>query len=208
MEEDNLVYLLDNKIYINLTNKCTNDCIFCIRSIKDDVQGKNLWLKNEDFTSLDVIEQLQKYIQDGSEVVFCGYGEPTLKLDILKEVAAFAKDNYNDVKVRLNTNGHANFVHKRNIAPELVGLVDEVSVSLNSSNDLQYKELSQPKIQCPNPIGVVSEFIMLCSQAGIKTTASVVTGYKNHEIDLEACEKIAKGSGAELKVREWLDSGY
>lgn len=139
MEEDNLVYLLDGKIYINLTNKCTNACIFCIRSLKEDVCGKNLWLKNEDIISLDVINQLKPLIKNDMEVIFCGYGEPTLKLDILKEVAQFVKDNYKNVKIRLNTNGHANFVYKRDITPELVGLIDEISVSLNASTEELYK---------------------------------------------------------------------
>ena len=94
MAEDNLVYLLDGKIYINLTNRCTNDCIFCIRSLKDDVQGKNLWLKSEDFTAEDVVRQLKTILKNQKEVVFCGYGEPTLKLEILKKVAKFIKAHH------------------------------------------------------------------------------------------------------------------
>src|SRR5574344_1573586 len=118
-EEQNLAYLLDGKIYINLTNKCTANCVFCIKSLKDDVCGANLFLKNEKFDAQDVINQLKKLVKNEREIIFCGYGEPTLKLEILKEVAKFIKKSYNNVKIRINTNGHANCVYKRNIIPEL-----------------------------------------------------------------------------------------
>jgi len=204
----NLVYTLDGKIYINLTNKCTNECIFCIRTLKDDVQGKNLWLQSEDFTSIDVIDQLKPLLKNGEEVIFCGYGEPTLKLEVLKEVAKFVKDNYQGTKVRLNTNGHANFVYKRDVTKELVGLVDEISVSLNAPTEELYKELTQPNLVCEKPLAEVEDFIKKSVESGIKTVASVVDGYKNHKIDLIACGKITKDLGAEFRVREWLDEGY
>ena len=141
-----LVYSLEDKIYINLTNRCTNDCIFCLRKDKDDVCGQKLWLDSEEFTSEDVIKQLKNF-EIPKEIVFCGYGEPLLKLDILKEVAKYIKDNYPNTKIRINTNGHANYVYKRNIVPELVGLIDEISVSLNGSTSEEYDELSQPKFK-------------------------------------------------------------
>lgn len=208
MEEQNLVYLLDGKIYINLTNKCTNECIFCIRSLKDDVCGTNLWLKNDIVTAKEVINQLKALKKDEKDIVFCGYGEPTLKLEILKEIARFIKDNYKDVKIRLNTNGHANFIYKRNIIPELVGLVDEISVSLNAPSEELYQELTQPNLACENVLAEVKDFIKKSVEAGIETTASVVSGYKDYDINLEMCEKIAKDLGAKFRVREWLERGY
>lgn len=208
MEEQNLVYLLEGKIYINLTNKCTNECIFCIRSLKDDVCGTNLWLKNDTVTVEEVIKQLKALKKDEKEIIFCGYGEPTLKLEILKEVAKFIKDNYKDVKIRLNTNGHANFIYKRNIIPELVGLIDEISVSLNAPSEELYQELTQPNLICENVLAEVKDFIKKSVEAGIETTASVVSGYKDYDINLEACEKIAKDLGAKFRVREWLERGY
>ena len=89
-----LVYLLDNKIYINLTNRCTNNCIFCLRNDRDDVCGQKLWLDSEDFEADDVIKQFENVLQKAgssfkNEAVFCGYGEPMLKLDILKKVAEY-----------------------------------------------------------------------------------------------------------------------
>lgn len=207
-EEQNLVYLLGEKIYINLTNKCTNECVFCIRTLKDDVCGANLWLKNDSVTTEEVIKQLQLLKKDEKEIVFCGYGEPTLKLDILKEVAKYIKENYKDVKIRLNTNGHANFIYKRNIIPELVGLIDSISVSLNASDEELYRELTQPNLACENVLEEVKDFIRKSVEAGIETTASVVSGYKDYDINIKECERIALEAGAKFRVREWLEQGY
>lgn len=200
-----LVYSLENKIYINLTNRCTNDCIFCLRHDKDDVCGQELWLESEDFTADDVISQLKNF-ELSKEVVFCGYGEPMLKFEILKQVAKYIKDNYKDIKIRINTNGHANYVYKRNVVKELVGLVDEISVSLNASTSAEYDELSQPKFE--NAYEEVKKFIKACVESGIKTDTSIVDGYKNRRLDVEKCRAISKDLGAELRVREWIPNGY
>lgn len=200
-----LVYKLENKIYINLTNRCTNDCIFCLRNDKDDVCGQTLWLDSEDFTSEDVIEQLKTF-ELSSEVIFCGYGEPLLKFEVLRQVARYIKENYPDVKIRINTNGHANFIYKKNVVPELVGLIDEISVSLNAATGDEYDELSQPKFK--NAYDEVKKFIKCCSESGIQTVASVVDGYKGRRLDVEKCREIAAELGAELRVREWIQNGY
>ena len=212
-----LVYLLDGKIYINLTNKCTNDCIFCLRKDKDDVVGQTLWLDDENSTAQDVIEQFEKIMppfvrevsrSDGgfNEIIFCGYGEPMLKFDVLKDVAKYIKENYPNTKIRVNTNGHANFVYKRNVVPELKGLVDEFSVSLNGTTKEEYNELSQPKFD--EAYEEVKKFIKACSDENISVVASVVEGYKGRHLNLEECEKIANSLGAKLRVREWIQNGY
>lgn len=209
-----LVYTLDRKIYINLTNRCTNDCIFCLRNDKADVVGQTLWLDSENFGVNDVIKQyneiLRKAQNDGvkytNEVIFCGYGEPMLKLEILKEVAKYIKEKYPNTKIRVNTNGHANFVYKRNVVPELKGLVDEFSVSLNGKDSEEYRELSQPKFE--RAYDEVKKFIKACSDAEIVVIASVVEGYKGRHLDLDACEEISKSLGAKFRVREWIQNGY
>lgn len=200
-----LVYELDKKIYINLTNRCTNECIFCLRQDKDDVCGQELWLDSEDFTSEDVIEQLKKF-NLSSEVIFCGYGEPMLKFEVLRQVANYIKETYPKIKIRVNTNGHANFIYKKNVVPELVGLVDEFSVSLNASNSEEYDELSQPKFE--NAYEEVKKFIKCSADAGIETVASIVDGYKGRRLDVEKCREIAESLGAKLRVREWIVNGY
>ena len=209
-----LVYLLDGKIYINLTNRCTNDCIFCLRKDKSDVKGQELWLDSENFTAKDVIEQFEDIIKKHftlhssqfTETIFCGYGEPMMKLEVLKEVAKYIKDNYPKTKIRVNTNGHANFVYKKNVVPELKGLVDEFSVSLNGATKEEYNELSQPKF--PEAYDEKKKFIKACSEEGISVIASVVEGYKGRHLDLEKCEKIANDLGAKFRVREWIVNGY
>ena len=200
-----LVYELDKKIYINLTNRCTNECIFCLRQDKDDVCGQELWLDSEDFTSEDVIEQLKKFSLS-SEVIFCGYGEPMLKFEVLRQVAKYIKETYPEIKIRVNTNGHANFIYKKNVVPELVGWVDEFSVSLNASNSEEYDELSQPKFE--NAYEEVKKFIKCSADAGIETVASIVDGYKGRRLDVEKCREIAESLGAKLRVREWIVNGY
>ena len=200
-----LVYSLEGKTYINLTNRCTNNCIFCLRQDKNDVCGQDMWLDNEDFSAQDVISQLKNFDISG-EVIFCGYGEPLLKLEILKEVAKYIKQKSPNTKIRINTNGHANYVYKRNIIPELKGLIDKISVSLNASTSEEYNELSQPKFE--NAYDEVKKFIKCCSQAGIQTDASIVDGYKGRRLDIEKCRKIANDLGANLRVREWIVNGY
>ncbi len=209
-----LVYLLDGKIYINLTNRCTNDCIFCLRKDKDDVVGQTLWLDDENSTADDVIKQfelkrnelLTTHNLPFKEVIFCGYGEPMLKFDVMKQVAKYIKDKYPETKIRVNTNGHANYVYKKNVVPECKGLIDEFSVSLNGSTKEEYDELSQPKFD--EAYEEMKKFIKACSDEGISVVASVVEGYKGRHLDLEKCEEIAKSLGAKFRVREWIKNGY
>jgi len=207
---ETLVYTLDGKVYINLTNRCTNSCVFCLRNDKSDVCGQEMWLDSEDITPCDVINQLEKVFrtlpQTSHEITFCGYGEPLLKLDILKEVAKYIKEKYPEMKVRINTNGHANYVYKRNIVPELAGLVDVISVSLNGADEKEYNELSQPKFE--GAYEEVKKFIKECAGAGIKTFASIVDGYKGRRLDTGRCKRIAQELGAELRIREWIPNGY
>lgn len=207
MSDNNLVYILDGKIYINLTNMCTNDCIFCLRRDKDDVCGQDMWLKSEKITSEDVIEQLNKYEDKIAKgITFCGYGEPTMKFEVLKQVAEYIKQNYPDTFIKVNTNGHGNVINKKDILPELKGLVDEFSISLNAQNSDLYKELSQPKID--NAYESMKDFAKKAYENGFKTTLSVVSGYKDYDVDLALCEKIAKDLHASFRNREWIENGY
>jgi TatD DNase family protein len=202
-------YYLGDTMYINLTNLCTNKCKFCIRSAGDTVGGVNLILDNEKFTAADVITELERTFEDRCrEIVFCGYGEPLIKLDIVKSVAAFIKDNYPNVPVRINTNGHANLIHKKNIVPELGGIIDKISISLNAQDAELYNRLCSPSLEKDKAYEAVKEFIRLCAQNGIETTASVVSGFEDFDVDVEECGRIAASLGAKLRVREWLPQGY
>jgi len=205
---DTYAYILDNNMYINLTNLCTNDCIFCIRSLNDKVAGSDLNLSSEKINIIDVLAQIkEKMTPEIKEIVFCGYGEPLIKLDLIKQVAEFTKQNYPTLPTRINTNGQANVIHKKNVVEELKGLIDKVSISLNSDNAKQYQELSKSKFG-ESIFEEVKTFAKLCQEAGIETSLSIVTGYKNNVINVENCEKIASDLGVKLRVREWLDEGY
>lgn len=207
MTDYNLVYLLDCKVYINLTNSCTNDCVFCIRSIKDDVVGANLFLNTENVKAEDVIAQLEAMKNKlSSEIIFCGYGEPMLKLDVLKQVAKYIKEKYPNTVLRVNTNGHANLVYKRNVLPELKGLIDKFSISLNGENEEIYNELSQPHVK--GAYEAVKDFIKEAVKQGFDTTATIVTGYKNYKVDMPKCIEITKDLGAKFRERPWIENGY
>ena len=206
-----LVYTIDNNpspetVYINLTNACTNSCVFCLRSQKDDVCGSEMW-HDDNYTLEDIIKQFEEYKPTPKQVVFCGYGEPFLKKDMMKKFALYIRENYPEIIIRVNTNGHANAIYQTNVAEEFKGLLDEASVSLNSDNPKEYDEICQPKI-----VGAyeeVKKFIKACNDAGIKTVASVVTGFDNeHNINVRNCEKIAHELGAEFRNREFIKNGY
>lgn len=132
-----ITYTLKNSLYINLTIRCNADCVFCDRKGEAVIKGANLRIEREP-TAPEVIHEIgdpKKY----DEIVFCGFGEPTIRLEELKDVARWVKSNGG--KTRLNTDGHGNVINKRNIVPELAGLIDAVSISLNSTDPKQYGEL-------------------------------------------------------------------
>lgn len=132
-------YQIGKALYVNVTNRCNASCVFCDREGYASVAGYNLRMSKSQEPSAEVyikeIGDPKKY----SEVVFCGFGEPTIRLDIIKEVAKYVKENGG--RTRLNTNGHGNFINKRNILPELKGLIDSISISLNSADPDQYAKL-------------------------------------------------------------------
>ncbi len=207
MEEYNLVYLLEGKVYINLTNSCTNNCVFCIRDIKDDVVGANLFLNTENVKPEDVISQLEEMKDKlSSEIVFCGYGEPMLKLEVIKQVAKYIKEKYPNTVLRINTNGHANLVYKRNVLPELKGLIDKFSVSLNGENEDVYNRISQPNLD--GAYESVKDFIRESVKEGFDTTATIVTNYKGYDVDMQECIEITTELGAKFRERPWIENGY
>ncbi len=145
-------YPLKRSLYINLTNRCDADCIFCDRKGEAMVKGHNLKITREPEAE-EVIAEIGDPLRY-EEVVFCGYGEPTIRLEALKQVARFVKDRGG--RTRLNTDGHGNIINKRNIVPELAGLVDSVSISLNSTDPQQYGALM--RIDGPKNFAAMVEF--------------------------------------------------
>lgn len=192
------VYKLGDAYYINLTNACTNDCAFCLRNEYCGVGGYDLQLSREPMAA-DIIAEFEK-LPDARKAVFCGLGEPTMRLDVLLAVARYLKQR--GVRVRLNTNGQGSAFAGEDIAPKLKGLVDAVSISLNASNAAEYDRL------CRSAYGEAAyahllDFAKSCVREGIETVLSVVDLIAAD--DIEKCRTIAKQVGAKLRVRNYIE---
>ncbi len=142
----NIVYQVKNALYVNLTNRCPCSCRFCLRQKAPGVYGSDsLWLEREP-TAQEVIATLEKWELDKfPEVVFCGYGEPTERLDTLLEVGKWLKANHLALPIRVNTNGLADLIAGRATAASFAGIVDKLSISLNTPDAKEYLELCRPK---------------------------------------------------------------
>jgi len=194
-----IAYAIRDSLYLNITNLCSNACTFCVRNSTDFVKGHNLRLDHEP-SYQEVIDSL-KNSDTYREVVFCGYGEPTMRLDLLKSVARYLKER--GATVRLNTNGQGNLIHKRNIVPDLVGLIDVVSISLNVDNSEKYDRFCRPRF-ARDAFAQVIAFARECKKLLPRT---ILTVLDMPEVDLKECEKIAKDLGAELRIRHYDSVG-
>lgn len=193
---NNYVYALGKKLYINLTNRCSNSCDFCIRHGRDGMSGTPLWITEEP-TAEDVLEQLPQNLDDfDEEVVFCGFGEPTYNLETLDEVASYL--HCVDKTTRINTNGQANLIHGRDVSDVIVTSCDVINVSLNECTAEKYQK------HCKSVFGTAAfdallEFAKLCKQRGGNVVFSVVDSIG--EADVAACQRLADKLHIPLRVR-------
>ncbi len=187
-----IAYPIRDSLYLNITNRCTSKCVFCVRFTTDFVKGHNLRLAHE-----PSVEELRDAIGDPlryKEIVFCGYGEPLLRLDAVKSIAAWVKQQGG--RVRVNTNGHGNLIHKRNILPELKGLVDAVSVSLDAQDEKTYGQVCKPVFE--NAFQEVINFIREAKLCIPEVQATVVAA---EGVDIDKCRELADELGVKLRVR-------
>ena len=192
-EEGEIAYRIRESLYLNVTNRCTNRCTFCIKFHSDFVKGYNLRLSHEPSE-----EELKNAIGDPShykEIVFCGYGEPTLRLDLIKNVAAWIKEKGGNV--RINTNGQGNLIHGRNILPELVGIVDNISISLDAQDEETYNRICNPAYK--NAFPEILDFIKEARKYIPEVNVTVVTA---EGVDIEKCGKIAADLGVGFRIRK------
>lgn len=198
-----ILYKVHNNLYINLTNRCPYSCTFCLRQKMDKVgESDTLWLIREP-TAEEVIEEFKKWDVDGfHEIVFCGFGEPTEAFDVLKKVAEFIKSKYNK-PIRLNTNGVGNLINKRNIAPELKGLIDTVSISLNNPDPEEYAKLVRSKYGVKSFQEMI-DFAKECKKYVPNVVMSTVDTTISHEEE-KKCKEICDKIGAEYRIRPWED---
>ncbi|MCK4952471.1 TatD family nuclease-associated radical SAM protein [Candidatus Bathyarchaeota archaeon] len=190
-----IVYWSEDNLYLNITNRCSNNCYFCFRNFISGVWGFNLKLRKEP-TPNEIIKNLQRVINQRhwKEVIFCGFGEPTERLDCLLDVTKWIK-NYHKSLVRLNTNGQAYLLNPgRSVINELeeTGL-DKVSISLNAHNKEVYNKISNPKFEntFESVLGFIEE-----SKRNLDTEITVVT---IPEADIKKIKKIV---GEEVKFRK------
>lgn len=198
-----ILYKVHNNLYVNLTNKCPCACTFCLRQTTDHVgESGRLWLDKEP-TFEEVREEFSKFnMDDYDELVFCGFGEPTEALPVLLKTAEYVKKTYGK-RIRLNTNGLGNLVNGENIAPKLKGLVDVVSISLNTPNAKRYHELVRSKFG-EISFDAMIEFARECTKYVPRVVMSTVDTTISKEEEAE-CQRICDDIGAEYRIRPWED---
>lgn len=191
------VYELDGNLYINLTNKCSNACTFCVRNGHDGYFGNKLWLDSEP-TAEQVLEAID-YNKKYGQAVFCGFGEPTYRTDVMAEVAAALKAR--GFNTRLNTNGQGNLINGRDITAELAGKIDVVNVSLNAGNPAEYQRLCMSKYG-EQAFFELLDFAQKCRDRGIDTRLSIVDIIGKEQID--ECKRLAESYALKLRIREYI----
>ena len=196
------VYWLDDKLYLNITNKCSNECIFCFRRFKCGVGDFTLKLSAEpsfEQIAAEVKEAMRR--KAWREVVFCGFGEPTERLDLLLEVARWIRKNHGkSLVIRVNTNGHGYAINSgRDVAAELRAAgVDRVSVSLNAGDEETYNEVCKP-----NFAGAYAAVLEFIDKA--KPVLDVeVTAVTTPEVDVHKVEALAKQMGVKFRLRQCI----
>lgn len=196
-----ITYELDNSLYINITNKCPNACEFCIRTEGDSIGGNDsLWLDREPSVK-EICDDIDKRdLSKYPEIVFCGFGEPTCRLEDLLEVARHIRSK-SDIKIRINTNGLSDLINKRATVREMAGLIDCVSVSLNASDAKSYDDV------CHSEFGLKAFDAMLDftkSAVGVipEVVMTVVDTISKEEI--EKSREICSSVGAKFRIREFI----
>ncbi len=194
-----ILYRYGNTYYINMTNRCPCRCVFCVRNSTPRLgDADSLWLDHEP-TVDEIIEAIRKVdISSSREIVFCGYGEPTERFDDLKECARRIKEEFGK-PVRLDTNGLGNLINGRDIVPEMEGLIDSVSISLNAPNEEEYLEVTKSRFG-PGSYEAVLDFIKECRQRINGVTVSVVGGSISPESE-EECSRMARQMNVAFRVR-------
>lgn len=199
--KSSVVYWLGDNLYINVTNQCSNNCYFCFRNYRDGINKFNLKLTQEP-TVQEIIANVKDVInrKQWKEIVFCGFGEPLMRLDTVLEVTRWLKQYHPATTVRVDTNGQAQLFYKdRDIVAELKKAgVDRVSVSLNAPNQQLYEQICKPKLD--NAYNAVLDFIR-AAKAGLWTEVTAVT---IPEVDFAEMEQIVSELGVKFRKRDYV----
>jgi len=198
-----ILYEYHHNLYVNLTNRCPCTCTFCLRQNCDGVgESGSLWLEQEPSVEQVKAEFAKFPVEQYDEIVFCGFGEPTVRIAELLEVAGYVKSRYQK-KIRVNTNGLGNLIHGRDITPEFKGKVDKISISLNTPNAKRFEELTQSIFGkkafdgLMEFAGKVKEYV---PEVVMTTVATTLT-----EEEEKQCGEICKRLGVRYRIRPWED---
>ena len=196
-----LSYEIGDKLYLNITNKCPCNCTFCIRNNGDGAYGSDpLWLEHQP-TAEEVIENLKtRNLDSYKEIIFCGYGEPTTELEILKETAKYIR-SVSKTPIRLNTNGLGDLINKRDISADFKGLIDTISISLNASDEKAYDEVTRPSFKGVNCFEEMLSFAQRVEKYVPNVMLTVVDIIGEEEI--KKSQAVADRVGIKLRVREY-----
>jgi TatD DNase family protein len=202
------------KLYLNATNRCTNRCSFCVRYGTGGLGGAILWGQGAaDEPDLDLLQDAVRAkgsFEEFREFIWCGYGEPTFRLDLMQEAAQWLQSA--GAKIRLNTNGHACLIHGRDVLAELAPAVDEVSISLNAPNCQRYVDLCRPDLDFLADSGraalppelfweAMLDFLSRAPVYFEKVQASVV-GFALTREEVQSCRLLARSLGTKnFRVR-------
>ncbi len=199
-----VLYPLEDGLYVNVTNHCPCACTFCIRQNGDSVKDSgSLWFEGEEPEAADIIAAFDSFdMSHFKEVVFCGYGEPLERLDVVAEVARYVRQKIG-LPIRINTNGLADLIHGReHTANELEGLVDVMSISLNAPDAASYQAVTNSKYGEPS-FAAMLRFAAESKQLFPKVVFTVVDVIDAGQI--EKCQKLADDMGIPLRVRHYVD---
>ena len=192
-------------IYVNLTNRCNCACTFCLRNMKEMAEESSLWLKEE--PSVDEVKSLLDELpwDKVSEIVFCGFGEPTSRIDAVVKLLKYVKDTHPEVKTRLNTNGLSDLMYGRSTAGDFSGgILDTISISLNASNKERYLELTRAKYGIES-FEAMLKFAVDCKEYVPEVVMTVVEKVENQQ-EIDRCQKLCDERGLRLRVRIYEDS--
>lgn len=198
-----ILYKVYNNLYVNLTNRCPCACTFCLRQTRDYMDDSGtLWLKKEP-TVEEVIDEFKKYdLSQYKEIVFCGFGEPTEALDVLLPVAKYLKVHYPN-PIRINTNGLGNLIYDRDITPEFEGLIDTISISLNTPDAKEYHKIVRSKFG-EKAFDSMLDFAEKCTKhipnVVMTTVATTITPQEE-----EQCQKICSDLNVTYRIRPFED---
>ncbi len=193
-------------LYVNITNQCNCSCTFCLRNMKHMAENSSLWLRDGEPSVEQVARELDAVPWDYiKEVVFCGFGEPTMRLDALLTLLRYVKETHPGMPTRLNTNGLAELQYGRDdIAAQFDGLLDTVSISLNASNAERYYELTRARFGVKSWDGMLT-FAMHCKPY-VKNVVLTVVDHVESDEEIAKCRKICEDRGLTLRVRPYEEN--